>query len=284
MSRRQTARPTGFALMLRSAFLAVKGTLARGTRKRDNCLVENPQRVELKISISADQVKAARKQLGLKHGDATAAKIWFCERPVVGDSGRLDLFERGLIVRLRSKDGDHSDTTVKYRRPEPIELPAGWDDPDAHPNYKIEGDWTGDNRQVSASLDSTVAHTVIEYAVAKGTPLDRKLFSADQRRFASAIADPHKVSLASLQALGPVHALRWQETSRPDLGDELGAEQWTADDLVFLELSIRVKYRDAKAWQHRFADWATDQGVAPSALATTKTQAVLEHFAKRRKR
>jgi hypothetical protein len=190
--------------------------------------------------------------------------------------------ERGLIVRLRSKDRDDSDTTVKYRRPEPIDLPAGWREPDAHPNYKIEGDWTGDNHQVSASLDSTLAHTVIDDAVTKGTPLERQLFSADQRRFASAIAAPYKVNLCVTKRSRPDPGVAVAGTSRPDLGEELGAEQWIADDLIFLELSIRVKYGDGKARQHRFADWAKHQGVARSALATTKTQAVLEHFAKRR--
>ena len=150
-------------------------------------MVVEPKRVELKISIRAKHVKEARHILELNDDDATTANIWFCDRPLGGLHPGFELFDRGLIVRLRSKDGDDSDTTVKYRRPQPLDMPSGWDDVDAHPNLKIEGDWTGKNRQVSASLDSTVGGKVIDDAVAARPPLSQQLFSADQRAFASLV-------------------------------------------------------------------------------------------------
>ena len=244
-------------------------------------MIVEPKRVELKISIRAKHVKDARHNLELNDNDATTATIWFCDRPLGGHHAGFELFDRGLIVRLRSKGGDDSDTTVKYRRPQPLELPSGWDDVEARPNFKIEGDWTGKNRQVSASLDSTVDEKVIDDAVADRPPLSQQLFSADQRAFANALTAPDKVSLTSLRPLGPIHALRWQEAPREDLDEELGAEQWTAGDLVFLELSIRVNFDEAQKWQDKFKFWAMKKGFGASSMGTTKTQAVLEYFADR---
>jgi hypothetical protein len=241
-------------------------------------MIVEPKRVELKISIRAKRVKDAREQLGLKDSGATSADIWFCDRALGG--GGFELFDRGLIVRLRSKDGPDSDTTIKYRRPQPLELPAGWADVETHPDYKIEGDWTAKNHQVSASLDSTVVGTMIDAAVASGPPLTKGLFSADQRAFAKALIAPGQVSLPSLQPLGPIHALRWEEAPRADLGEELGAEQWTAGELVFLELSMRVKFANAQEWQDKFKSWAIKKRFGVASMGTTKTQAVLEYFAK----
>jgi hypothetical protein len=244
-------------------------------------MIVEPKRVELKINVDAKHIKAARHHLELGDADATTATIWFCDRRLAGHHAGFELFDRGLIVRLRSKDGDDSDTTVKYRRPQPLELPFGWDDEDAHPNFKIEGDWTGKNHQVSASLDTTVEENVIDDAVAAGPPLSHQLFSADQRAFANALTVPSKVSLTALQPLGPIHALRWREAPRADLDEELGAEQWTAGELVFLELSMRVKFNSAQQWQDTLRSWAMKRGFGAASMGTTKTEAVLEYFANR---
>lgn len=250
--------------------------------RRDNSIMDDPKRVELKISLDATDITAARERLGLTEAGATTADIWFCDQPHRdGDDVTFELFDRGVIVRLRHKHHTDSDTTVKYRRRAPFALPADWDDADRHPDLRIEGDWTGDSHQVSASLDSRVAGTIIDEAVRDGPPLTATLFSAGQRRFATALTAPHKVKLTSLQPFGPIHALRWQEMLRSDLDEKLGAEQWTADDHVFLELSIRVKFNEAKKWQHKFTDWASDKDLDVKAVQTTKTQAVLKHFAKR---
>jgi hypothetical protein len=242
--------------------------------------MDHPNKVELKISLTAGDVSAARQELGLLDDGATTASIWFCEQ-VARSIRRMPLSERGVIVRVRDKGAD-SDTTVKYRRPDPIQLPTGWDDPDGHPDYKIEGDWTGANHQVSASLDSTVTSAVVAKAMTGGSPLDSALFSADQRAFANALLPPSGLTLTSLHPLGPIHALRWNEEVKPGFDDPIGAEQWTADDLVFLELSIRVKYAHAKERQQAFLEWATTKHLKVDAVGSTKTQAILEHFATRR--
>lgn len=237
-----------------------------------------PKKVELKISVHADDVARARRRLELTDEGATTASIWFCDQPEIdAPAVKLALFDRGVIVRLRHKQEDDSDSTIKLRRRDPMRLPNGFGNNDA---LKVEGDWSGDRRQVSASLVATVDGTLIDEAGADGPPLERRLFSPDQRRFATAILRSNDVELISLRPLGPIHALRWQEFPREDLDEEVGAEQWIVDEQMFLELSMRVKYENAEKWQRRFNDWASDLGLDVGAVQTTKTQAVLEHFAR----
>jgi hypothetical protein len=240
-----------------------------------------PARVELKLSIGGAGAEEARKRVGLRKRDATEATIWFCDQPRREAGGvHFELFDRGVIVRLRHKDGGDSDTTLKYRRTAPLRLPAGWG-PEALPGIRVEGDWTLRSRSVAASLDASVPGRIIDEAGAAGPPLPGTLFSADQRRFAAALLGDRPVDLDGLRPLGPIRARRWEEAPRDDLGNELGAEHWEADGLEFLELSIRVRFENAEHWLRRFADWAADAELDVRSGGPTKTQAVLEHFAQR---
>ncbi|HKY16702.1 MAG TPA: hypothetical protein VJM33_17385 [Microthrixaceae bacterium] len=101
--------------------------------------MSDPKRVEIKLTIDAQHVASAREQLGLTDRSATRIDIWLCERIGRGEDRPLELASRGVIVRLRHRFGEDSDTTVKYRRPGRLALPAGWDDPDVHRDLKVEG-------------------------------------------------------------------------------------------------------------------------------------------------
>jgi hypothetical protein len=238
----------------------------------------DPKRVEIKLNVGKEHVADARALLGLTDETATRAAIWFCDRVVDGaGEPRLALTRDDLIVRVRRKEGADSDTTVKLRRPAPLRLPHGWKDADAPAELKIEGDWAGTSRNVSASLDSSVTAEAIDDALQDAPPVDGSLFSDDQHAFAAAVLGGDEDAVRDLRPFGPIQALRWQEAMRDDFGREVGAEQWVADDLVFLELSIRAKFDAAERWQERFVSWASTRvEVAP--VGITKTQAVLEHF------
>jgi hypothetical protein len=257
--------------------------MASGVNRTDRGSITDvePARVELKLSIGGAGAEEARKRVGLRKRDATEATIWFCDQPRREAGGvHFELFDRGVIVRLRHKDGGDSDTTLKYRRTAPLRLPAGWG-PEALPGIRVEGDWTLRSRSVAASLDVSVPGRIIDEAGAAGPPLPGTLFSADQRRFAAALLGDRPVDLDGLRPLGPIRARRWEEAPRDDLGNELGAEHWEADGLEFLELSIRVRFENAGHWLRRFADWAAHAELDVRSGGPTKTQAVLEHFAQR---
>jgi hypothetical protein len=245
-------------------------------------VVAVPVSTELKLSIAGADAREARKRLGLRKSKAKRAAIWFCDRDrQTADGVRFDLFDRGVIVRLRHKRGrgQDSDTTVKYRREAPLLLPDGWD-PRGTPTVKIEGDSTVHNRTVS--VDASVSGRTIDRAGNKGRPL-AALFSGDQRRFAAAVLAPRPCDLTALRTLGPIDARRWQVPGR-DLGIDLAAEQWRTGDLEFLELSVRVPSDDAERWMRRLTEWATEEQLDVGSLGVTKTQAVLEHLAPRRGR
>jgi hypothetical protein len=194
------------------------------------------------------------------------------------DHAAVEQLEANSVTARRKHGDDDSDTTIKYRREAPLVLPAGWD-PETTPDFKVEGDWTIRSRTVAASLDSTVAGATIDEAGRAGPPLPSSLFSDDQRRFVTDLIAPRSVDLAALRPLGPIDAWRWEEAPRRDLDNEVSAERWRFDGQEFLELSIRVRFENADEWLNTFAAWATDGGLDIASIGTTKTQAVLEHFA-----
>jgi len=239
--------------------------------------------VEIKLSIGEDDVAPARARLGWADDTAVGGDIWFCDVISGKDAdgnATLELFDRNLIVRLRHwfHDDGESDCTVKFRGTPPLQLPTAWAEPDDDHGYKIEGDWTGESRKESASLKQKVAGHDITSSVAHGKPLANGLFSDRQRQLAEALGG---IRWKELEPLGPIHALRWDAERHDGLGAKLAGEQWIAGDLRFLELSIRVKEDEALEWQGRFTDWADHEKLGASAVGTTKTEAVLHHFASR---
>ena len=242
----------------------------------------DPARVELKVSVGGDRLDAVRRELGFRKSAATQATIWFADLPLPGGgASAFALADRGVIVRLRRQrglDAGGSDATVKFRREAPFLLPAGWP-PTPDDGFKVEGDWTAKRRTVAASLSATVGADLVD-AIAQTGRLSARLFADQQRRFATDLVMPDPVDLAALRPLGPIRAWRWEEAERDDLGNELGAELWEADDLAFFEMSMRVKLANAPTWLERFTKWAEDKRLPPS-MGITKTQAVMEHFAAR---
>jgi hypothetical protein len=233
------------------------------------------EKVEIKISLDADHVDGARVRFGLPSTKASRADIWFCDDlQSNGPDVRLRLLEADLIVRLRRKQDEADDSTVKLRGPG-LRPPRGWDKDDDESEFKLEGDWSGPTQTISASVTAKVEQGLIG-EVAPGRPLDDELFSAAQRRLVAKVLKP-PISLSSLQPLGPISALQWQKEQKEGFPHEVAAEEWTVgDELRFLELSIRVPLKDAGESQIDFTDW-----VALPAMAGTKTRIVLDHFARR---
>jgi hypothetical protein len=232
--------------------------------------------VEIKISLDADHVDQARIRFDLPTTKANEAEIWFCDKlHGSGSNARLQLLEADLIVRLRRKEDDPDDSTVKLRGPE-LRPPRGWDRADDHSKFKLEGDWSGPSQTVSASVVAEVEQGLIG-EVAPGRPLDDRLFTPAQRRLVAAVLKPVELPLSTLQPLGPIQALQWRKEEKEGFRHEVAAEEWkVGNELRFLELSIRVPLEEALQSQIDFTDW-----VATPALAGTKTKIVLDHFARR---
>jgi hypothetical protein len=238
----------------------------------------SPDKAEIKISLDHTMIERARTAFGLGDAAAELADIWFCDH-VVQDDGdvRLDLAENDLIVRLRRR-GEDSDSTIKFRCLGEIVLPEDWKTDDPPNKSKFEGDWTGTKHQLSASVTANVSEALF------GTlpSLSGDWFTGAQQGFAAWAAKDLDEPLVSLTPLGPIYSLHWElDEDATGFGDKIVFEQWSVDDLGFLELSVRVDFDDAAAWQDRFTGFVRDKGFDVRAHQETKTTVMLRHLANR---
>jgi hypothetical protein len=229
--------------------------------------------VEIKVTLNADQIEDGLVAFDLDRRQASRRQIWFCEEVAAVEPVALPLFARGLILRLRSTDGE-ADSTVKLRGPGGCLDPESWRrrTRPAGKRAKIEGDWAGSRRLVSASLDGAVnVRRLADVLVRPGAASE--LFSTMQ---VDLLRD-WLVPLEGLHPLGPVEALKWDRADR-GLEDEIAAEMWRVDDgLTFLELSIRVE-RTPVAAKRTFEALVRDRGFGIP-IQETKTKIVLERLA-----
>jgi hypothetical protein len=235
--------------------------------------------IEIKVSVGASDMDAAADAFGLDLQDGRRRSIYFCE-DVRGPGGpaALPLLEQGVILRLRKNKGKADDSTVKLRPCGESQLTPRWVDEDGGEgwDFRVEGDWVGKRKVISASLEAKVADGDLASAIADDSLSD--VFSDVQRKLLRDCA-PAPVDFSELSALGPVAALKWQQTVD---GHEIAFERWdVSDELRFLELSIRVEPDDAVAAQRNFERLCTERGIDVAAVTETKTRLVLEHLARR---
>jgi len=236
------------------------------------------ERVELKVTITEEQVNDGLRELGLDSDDAEPRDIYFCERvypnrqPII-----LPLFERGIILRFRRIRGGTDDSTLKLRGSEGGVDPELWRRRtrafgDA---ARIEGDWAADRHLVSASLNGEVDGGRIEEVFTHRPHRVGRLLSDAQEQLAADLL----LGFHGLELLDPIRARKWKAgTGRLD--DEVAAELWELDDgLRFLELSMRVKVEDNPgSAKRRLEDSVQDHGLAIDAKQQTKTSAVLHRL------
>jgi hypothetical protein len=232
--------------------------------------------VEIKVNIEGEQVNEARDRLNLRPAGAEAFIVRFAEyRQGLAGTRGLPLLAAGTILRLREGSG-RGDSTVKVRRPEGVgrldDLPEP-DDKGEH-QFRVEGDWTGPSRQLSAS-----AVTTFPQGLPAGVDSSPELaFSPAQVRFLRR-ANQVPIDLRAVDVLTPIQARKWSEVTL--CHREVVAEQWTVDELCFLELSIRVKRHRAVEAQARLILDCLATGLDLSTSTEAKTTRVLRHLAAR---
>jgi len=207
--------------------------------------------VEIKVTLDSDQIEDGLVAFDLPREQARKRRIWFCEQVAEsGASAALPLLTRGLILRLRSTGGD-ADLTVKLRGPEGCVDPQGWRrrTRSAGKWAKIEGDWAGPRRLLSASVDADIDDQQLANVLRGRDRRVSRLFSTIQ----DDLLRDWLVPRDGFDILGPVQAMKWDPASR-GLDQEIAAEMWQVDDgLRFLELSIRVE-RDPEGAQRHWKD------------------------------
>ncbi|MEU6273321.1 hypothetical protein ABZ871_13085 [Streptomyces populi] len=240
--------------------------------------------IEIKVNIE-DDVAAALSALGAPASAMITRRIWFAEDREGAARGRVPLLEGGVIVRFRI-GGDADDLTVKLRPCVREQLAGRFSAPfDTEPfTYKIEEDWSGKSRALSASLVHDHPPGALSGAVETGADPATAIDSV-QDQFLHVCAPA--VPLGGLVALGPVHSTKFDDVQLDDLDVDL--EAWSVAGLDFLEGSIRVKPKDeddlgklterAERKQRKLEEAVRERGVTLSEHPESKTRRVLTALA-----
>ncbi|MGS2810409.1 hypothetical protein [Nocardia sp. MW-W600-9] len=235
--------------------------------------------IEIKVNLDGDLVDA-QTRLGCTNAAAISRDVWFAEPRVPGARGGPALLAGRIAIRLRS--GDYDDLTVKLRPCTAAQLVGRWSTPFTEPGmqFRVEGDWCGDRRVLSASVVSRRPAGSLRVAALCGEDVTEALDSA-QRQFLVSCTPPGVV-VDHLRAMGPVASTKWTNVAVGELA--VDAERWTVDGLDLLELSLRVTpdpgespttlHARALDVQHRFHAAIRGHGLSIS-TEMTKTEQVL---------
>lgn len=223
---------------------------------------------ELKLFIAPSEQGKALAALGLSMQDAEQRWVSFY------DTADLALYQSGLILRSRVKDGKTDDSTVKLRPMDPAVVDAAWF---AMDDFKCETDRSVFSAVVSCSLSADQDEYEIE-DVADGDRSVDKLFSKEQEIFISTYASV-PVDWDQLVVMGPVDVKRWK-IKQPDLAEKLTVERWELPDgTVLLEASTTVPSADAAAQWLELLSLMIDQGIDPTYPGSSKTRMVMDYYA-----
>jgi hypothetical protein len=175
--------------------------------------------VEIKVTLGAEMVERGRQAFRIGLAQAERRSIWFVERPVRhGDPAALPLLSRGVIIRIRQREGEDDDATLKLRGPEGCIDPDLWRRRTG--SFGKRAKLEGKRHLLAASLDGKIAGGRIEEVVAEQPQQVKRLLSEAQQ----ALAEEWLLPLEEVQLLGPVRAAKWRPgtgswaTSRPSCG------------------------------------------------------------------
>jgi hypothetical protein len=231
-------------------------------------LLEEADRVELKLTVPASQRRATVDALDLDPLDAQLRQVFFLDTPA------LTLYEHGVVVRARRTHARPDDTVVKLRPVVPHELPSKLR---ARQQFGVEVDAMPGGFVCSASYKGTLGVDDVKAAAAGARAL-RKLFSKGQRAFYEQHA-PDGLALDDLTILGPITVAKLN-TVPAGFARKLVGELWMyPDGSQIIELSTKCMPPEAFDVAARALAFLTEKGVEVTGEQHTKTKAALEFFA-----
>jgi len=229
-------------------------------------------RVEIKATIPQKQVDAALEMYGLDLDDHERYVYFF-------DTPELELFETGVIARVRRNVGFEHDSTIKFRPVDPAAVPSLWR---KYSGFKIEADSSEKGVVKSASLTMPVAKGLIKRVVAGKEPV-ASLYTQEQLLFLLSLANK-KLDYSKVVAMGPMRAWRWRY-KHAGLPWPITGELWQRDDGAQLfEVSIKVPVVQAAAAGAGFMAFLAEVGAERDDGQQAKTRWALEHSVKQHHR
>jgi hypothetical protein len=229
---------------------------------------DDEPKVELKVSLPADEHARALWKFRLDEDRATVREVTFYDDPW------LSLYEDGIILRSRKVIDGPDDSTVKIRPLAVDEVDPAWF---SESGFQCEEDRSvGELGVSSCSLTREQDRGEID-DVADGERTVKKLFAEDQEDFVEAYAG--ELDWSALEAYGPVDTLKWRiEVSGFD--HKLTFERWfLPDGRELLEVSSRVDADEALEAEEDLERFLRKRGFSTQSAGISKTSAVLEYFA-----
>jgi hypothetical protein len=230
-------------------------------------LLRGSDTVELKVTIPADQQRAAIRALGL---DPLAAQI---RQVVFFDTPDLALDKAGVVVRARRIQARVGDSVIKLRPLDPDDVSKSVRRLDG---FGVEVDAIPGGFVCSGRLKCEADSGAIRQ-VLLGERALRKIYTKEQRALYEDHA-PEGIELDDLAALGPIFVLKlkWQPRS---FARKMVAEMWLYPngDRIF-ELSTKCLPSEAFQVAAEARVYLSNNGIDLAGEQQTKTRAALEFF------
>jgi hypothetical protein len=227
-------------------FLCAGASFCSASHAQERCSVE------VKLLLSPEQTQRARSTLDFDN--EVAGLVYFF------DTDSLDLFAKGLILRLRR--GADSDLTIKLRPPKGKTFFATSADDEG---YKCEEDFTGDGPILSYSIKRKCTTAQLP---ATGGDISR-LLSQKQKKLLEEANVP--IDWLLVKRIVEIKSTTWESRIR-----KLTLEAWEWPDGKLLEISTRVRSGDGPRTYAELQKLAKSNGLSLSPAQGFKTSIVLE--------
>jgi hypothetical protein len=232
-------------------------------------LLADADSVELKLTVPESHQHSAVTALDMDPLDAQIRQVVFFDTP------DLDLYQRGVVVRARRRQGGADDSVVKLRPVVPNELP---DDLRSSPRFVVEVDAMPNGYVCSGALKAKLGLADVKGVIDSGRPV-RKLFTKGQRALLAEYA-PDGPSLDDVSVLGPITVLKLP-FAPGRFGRRLVAELWNyPDGSRILELSTKCTPGETFQVAAEAQAFLSDRGIDTTGEQQTKTRTALRYFSK----
>jgi hypothetical protein len=187
------------------------------------------------------------------------------------DTGDLDLYAKGVILRSRTAINADDDTTAKLRPLKESNVARGYVGRDG---FKCEYDKNVGSRAVSScSLKKEKEAYRIE-RVTRGVDTPDEIFSSAQIAFVEAHATVPDWS--KVKAIGPIPAQVWKIATPAIDSDDITLERWNVPGGErSLEISVKVKGNEARDAEKALKAWVSSLGLHTASTQESKTAAAL---------
>ena len=231
-------------------------------------LIRDVDSVELKLTLPENARSRTATALGIDPLDAQMRQVFFFDTPA------LTLYDAGVVVRARRRQGEQGDTVVKLRPVVPADLP---EELRRSESFNVEVDAMPGGYVCSASFKGSADNAAIREVGFGRAPIG-KLFSKEQRSFYAEHA-PEGIALDDLAVLGPIPTLRVK--AKPEgFGRKLVAELWMyPDGSEIVELSTKALPNEAFQAAAETRGYLSGIDVDLSGEQQTKTKTALAFFA-----